>query len=108
VIWLRDGASAPTYARLGSRGMGGTLNEELSREAATSGIRRAVETGTYYGDSAIKLSRIFERVETIELNAPPRAALLAASGSLPECASPTWRFQQAPQTVLRTDALLAR
>ena len=48
--------------------MGGTLNEELSREAATSGIRRAVETGTYYGDSAIKLSRIFERVETIELS----------------------------------------
>lgn len=44
------------------------LNEQLAREAAASGIRRAVETGTYLGDSAIKLASMFERVETIELS----------------------------------------
>ena len=44
----------------------GKLNETLAREAASTGIRRAVETGTYLGDSAVVLSKIFDRVETIE------------------------------------------
>ncbi len=46
----------------------GTLNEQLARQAAASGVRRAVETGTLLGDGALALSRIFERVETIELS----------------------------------------
>lgn len=46
----------------------GKLNEQLAREAAASGVRRAVETGTLFGDGAIKLGSIFERVETIELS----------------------------------------
>jgi hypothetical protein len=46
----------------------GELNEQLAREAAATGIRRAVETGTYLGKGAIRLSRIFDRVETIELS----------------------------------------
>ena len=44
------------------------INEQLAREAAASGIRRAVETGTYMAESTKKLARIFERVETIELS----------------------------------------
>jgi len=50
------------------RGGVGKLNEQLAREAAATGIRRAVETGTLMGDSAIKLAHIFSRVETIELS----------------------------------------
>jgi hypothetical protein len=46
----------------------GQLNQDLAREAASTGIRRAVETGTLLGDGAIALSRIFDRVETIELS----------------------------------------
>jgi hypothetical protein len=46
----------------------GKINEQLAREAAATGIRRAVETGTLHGDSAIALAGIFERVETIELS----------------------------------------
>jgi hypothetical protein len=43
--------------------------------AAEHGIRRAVETGTYYGNSTKRLARIFPIVETIELS--PRFALRA-------------------------------
>jgi hypothetical protein len=43
--------------------------------AAKHGIRRAVETGTYYGNSTRRLARIFPTVETIELS--PRYALRA-------------------------------
>jgi hypothetical protein len=46
----------------------GKINEDLAREAAASGVKRAVETGTLLGDSAIRLGRIFDRVETIELS----------------------------------------
>jgi hypothetical protein len=46
----------------------GKLNEQLAQEAASTGIRRAVETGTLLGDGALALSRIFDRVETIELS----------------------------------------
>jgi hypothetical protein len=44
----------------------GELNEQLARDAASTGIRRAVETGTLWGNGAMRLSAIFERVETIE------------------------------------------
>jgi hypothetical protein len=46
----------------------GKLNENIAREAAATGIKRAVETGTLLGESAIRLGSIFERVETIELS----------------------------------------
>jgi hypothetical protein len=42
------------------------VNEQLARAAATTGVRRAVETGTYMGDSALILGAIFDRVETVE------------------------------------------
>jgi len=44
----------------------GKLNEQLARAAASTGVRRAVETGTYLGDGALVLGAIFDRVETIE------------------------------------------
>jgi hypothetical protein len=44
------------------------INEELARTAAASGVRRAVETGTYMGESTKKLAQIFDQVETIELS----------------------------------------
>jgi len=46
----------------------GKLNEEIARQAAAGGVRRAVETGTLNGESAIKLASIFERVDTYELS----------------------------------------
>ena len=44
------------------------VNEQLAREAAASGVRRAVESGTFMGESTKKLAGIFEQVETIELS----------------------------------------
>src|SRR5205807_3205600 len=44
----------------------GKLNEQLARAAASTGVRRAVETGTYLGDGALVLGAVFDRVETIE------------------------------------------
>lgn len=46
----------------------GYVNTQLAREAAEAGIKRAVETGTLWGDGAMALSNMFERVETIELS----------------------------------------
>lgn len=44
----------------------GTLAKQLGRRLS---IRRAVETGTYLGESTAVLADIFDRVETIELSA---------------------------------------
>jgi hypothetical protein len=46
----------------------GKLNEDIARQVAAAGVRRAVETGTLNGESAIKLAGIFERVDTYELS----------------------------------------
>lgn len=47
----------------------GKVPESLARQLSTDlAIKRAVETGTYLGESTAVLAAIFERVETIELS----------------------------------------
>lgn len=46
----------------------GKVPQDIVREIAASGIRRAVETGTYLGDGAIVLAQSFDRVDTFELS----------------------------------------